>query len=364
MASAYLANQAQTLESTASVDPSQAQVAQIPLQTFSLPTFPEEAFKSGLESLILTSDIKLDEYTDILTQPFSVSNLPASIKSLTLELFSLGYPPGFLNELGKKFSGLKAITVYSQLIGGTTKESREDAIAFVKSQTELQEAHLLDVFGSPGFFAELGESLSPNLKLLEINYTYRHSDPKFLETIPSKEMAAFIGKGKQLVGLTLSISPPDITDDDEDLEGTEVGVRPVSGKHSESLVEALVENGKDIIVLDLTMFELSLEDLEKVLDSCHNLKGIHITVSLEKGWKEVFDVLGKKERGIEFAEFVGAPGESILEELKNNKGEINLDEESLNKLSNTCKDLKALSLSILKVKVTNWTKDGDKWQKQ
>ncbi|KAG9705984.1 hypothetical protein KCU73_g17830, partial [Aureobasidium melanogenum] len=42
------------------VDPAQAQGAQIPLQTFSLPQFPPQA--GGLRALTLTSDIKLDDY--------------------------------------------------------------------------------------------------------------------------------------------------------------------------------------------------------------------------------------------------------------------------------------------------------------
>lgn len=364
MTSTYLANQAQTLESTAPVEPSQAQVAQIPLQTFSLPTFPEEAFKSGLGSLILTSDVKLDDYTKLLQEPYSVSDLPSSIKGLTLELFSLGYPPGFLTELGKKLPALKALTIYSQLLAGTTKESKDDAIAFIKAQKELQEAHLLDVFGAPSFFNELGGSLSSNLKLLEINYTYRHSDPKFLETIPSNEMVAFVGKEKDLVGLTMSISAPDITDDDEDLEGTEVGIRPVSGKHGENLVEKLTENGKSILILDLTMFELGLKEVEKVLDACPELKGLHLTVSLEKGWKEVFEILGKKERGLEFVEFIGVPGESLVEELKETEGELRISNDLLEDVSKNCKELKALNLSILKVKPVQYLKDGDKWAKQ
>ncbi|KAH8819170.1 hypothetical protein F5884DRAFT_660471 [Xylogone sp. PMI_703] len=318
MTSTYLASQAQTLESTAAVDPSQAQVAQIPLQSFSLPTFPEEAFKSGLGSLILTSDLP----------------------------------------------GLKVLTIYSQLIGGTTKESSDDAVTFIKSLTELQEVHLLDVFAPPSLFAELGKSTSSNLKLLEINYTYRHSDPKFLETIPSKEMVSFIGQGKELVGLTLSISAPDITDDEDDIEGTELGIRPVNKKQSEGVVQALTENGKDIVLLDLTMFELSLEEVAKVLDTCRSLKVIHITVTLEDGWKEVLDVLGKKEGGLEYVEVVGVPGESMVEQLKKNNGDIDLDEELLKELSKHCKELKALSLSILKVKMAQWVKDKDTWQKQ
>lgn len=112
--SQYLSSKTSALTSTAPVAPSQAQVAQIPLQSFDLPTFPPEAFTAGLGALILTSDIKLDEYADLVSKPFKVPDLPSSVKSLTLELFSLGYPPGFLTTLGKRLPNLKALTAYSQ----------------------------------------------------------------------------------------------------------------------------------------------------------------------------------------------------------------------------------------------------------
>ena len=54
----------------------------------------------------------------ILTHPFSTPGLPSSIESLTLELFSLGYPPGFHSELGEKLGRLGGLTVYSQPFAG------------------------------------------------------------------------------------------------------------------------------------------------------------------------------------------------------------------------------------------------------
>ena len=194
MSSQYLANQTSTLESQDPVPPSQARAAQIPLQSFTLPTFPPEAFSSAtdLNQLILTSDIKLDEYTEILTKPFQVPDLPASIKSLTLELFSLGYAPGFLTELGKKLPGLKALTLYSQLLAGTTPDSRQDALAFIRFQAALQEIHLLDVFVPPGFMTEISEKLSKGLKFLELNFTFRHSDPEFLKSLNAAEVVKLL----------------------------------------------------------------------------------------------------------------------------------------------------------------------------
>ena len=81
----------------APVDPSEAQGAQIPLQSFTLPDFPPEA--ASLKALTLTCDIKNDEYQDMLGKPYAIPPLPSGIESLTLELFSMGYPVGFLSAL-------------------------------------------------------------------------------------------------------------------------------------------------------------------------------------------------------------------------------------------------------------------------
>ncbi len=63
--------------------PSQARAVQIGFQNFHVPPhFPLLRLSTDLNSLILTSDIKLEEYRDLLTQPFSVPDLPKSINSL------------------------------------------------------------------------------------------------------------------------------------------------------------------------------------------------------------------------------------------------------------------------------------------
>ncbi|KAF8861770.1 hypothetical protein BDZ45DRAFT_242018 [Acephala macrosclerotiorum] len=288
MSSQYLANQTSILESQDPVPPSQARAAQIPLQSFTLPTFPPEALSSAtdLNQLILTSDIKLDEYTESLTKPFSVPDLPKSVKSLTLELFSLGYAPGFLTELGKKLPGLRGLTLYSQLLAGTTPDSRQDALAFIKNQPQLQELHLLDVFAPPGFVTEFAANLSKGLKFLEINYTFRHSDPEFLKSLNAGEIVGLLEGRGDLVGVTLSVSAPDVTEDEDDREGTEVGVLVIKGgKESEKLVKGLVGNGGGLVMCDVSMFELSVEDVGRVLDGCEKVKVLGVSVWIEKGWK-------------------------------------------------------------------------------
>jgi hypothetical protein len=124
------------------VSPQDAQGAQIPLPNFTIPTFPPEA--NGLRALTLTSDIKVDEYQDELSKPFSIPPLPSSIESLTLELFSLGYPAGFLSALAERLPNLKSLVIYSQLFAGISQESQNDAIAFFKALPGLRALHLLD----------------------------------------------------------------------------------------------------------------------------------------------------------------------------------------------------------------------------
>ncbi|KAH7354948.1 hypothetical protein BKA65DRAFT_581616 [Rhexocercosporidium sp. MPI-PUGE-AT-0058] len=346
--------------------PSQARAAQIPLQTFNLPTFPPEALSSGLTSLILTSDIKLEEYQALLEQPFSVPSLPPTITSLTLELFSLGYPPGFLTEIGKKIPGLRSLTLYSQLLAGTTTYSKDDAITFFRFQTQLQELHLLDVFGPKGFYTELAGRVSPGLKFLEVNFTYRHSDPQFLSSLPSKEIVEFLGRqGGRLVGLTASISAPDVTDDEDDREGTEVGILPVERAHAEGLVGVLKEGGVggEMVMLDVTMFELSLEQLADVVGGCGRVKILGVTVAVEKGWGEVFEVLGREGRakGVEVLEIVGVPGQEFAESVKRGESSGLSADVLVGVVAAGCEALKSVKVSLLRTRSEMWVLEGEVW---
>ena len=184
------------------VNPAEAQGAQIPLQAFTIPDFPKEA--AGLKALTLTSDIKVDEYQNILSQPFNIPPLPIGIESLTLELFSLGYPPGFLSQLAQRLPNLKSLVVYSQLFAGITQESQADAVEFFKRLQGLRALHLLDVFAKQKFFRDAGQWLRYNtsdtpgearrgLMFLEVNYTFRHEDEDFLNKIQATELPDLIG---------------------------------------------------------------------------------------------------------------------------------------------------------------------------
>ncbi|KAF7588938.1 hypothetical protein BBP40_004979, partial [Aspergillus hancockii] len=242
--------------------------AQIPLQTFHLPPFPPEA--ANLQHLTLTSDIKPTEYGDIINTPLPETaippSLPKGIDSLTLELFSLGYPAPFLTKLASVLPNLKALTLYSHLIDGVSEDSRRDAGEFIHNALTgsqenpggLRELHLLDVFARKGFIAGIGDILRdlgelPStggqkdtrsaLRFLEVSYTYRgHSDSEFLSRVPVDELPGLLVGSLVAASLRL-LAPPDawagagglegVPDDPADVD--EIGER-VAGKKPEGII--------------------------------------------------------------------------------------------------------------------------------
>jgi hypothetical protein len=356
--SQYLSAKTSALTNVTPISPSQARAAQIPLQSFTLPTFPPEAFTSGLDTLILTSDIKPSEYTDQLTQSFAIPALPASIKSLTLELFSLGYPPNFLVDLGKALPPLKSLTLYSQLLFGTTAGSQHNAIAFLYSQSELQEVHLLDVYGPPEFFAVLAGTLSPRMKFLEVNYTFRH-EANFLSTLPMKGIEGLVKEG--LVALTLSISSPgEEPNPDGGDEAAVLGILPIIGQSARNVAAKLLSDGGGLAMVDVTMFEFNLGELESILDGLGELRVVSVTVGLESGWEEILKMLETKDRSLEVLEIVGVPGEGMVEGLKK-YGPL-LRKEDIDRLAEKCKALKVLKVSVLRTRSEHWTRSDGLWE--
>lgn len=281
--------------SEGSVDPAQAQGAQIPLQTFALPVFPPEA--QGLKALTLTSDVKLDEYTKELESFQPIPALPPGIESLTLELFSLGYPAGFLGALADALPHLKSFDAYSQLLCGITKEAQEDALVFFDKLTELKAIHLLDVFARPGFFDAVGNKLAARareqqLMFLQFNYTFRHEDEDFLRRIPAAELPTFINKN--LVMCSFNIAAPDSTDDPEDptnfsdqtgdeFKAKVEGVAAFHKSSARALVDALTgdQAPEGLRALNTTLYTLTLDDLEAVLQRHGELVMISATVEVE-----------------------------------------------------------------------------------
>ncbi len=326
-------------------DPSQAQAVQIPLQNFTVPTFPPEALAADIKSLTLTSDINLSEYQDLLSKPFDpIPELPSSIESLTLELFTLGYPPGFLTLLGQRLPGLKSLTVYGQLIAGVDDKQGTDAEAFfeeVGRRGGLREAHFIDAFGKKGFWERVGRHLDQQkpstdgakkgegLSLLEVSYTYRHSDEEFLTRIHAADLLSLLHPS--LVAASLNISPPppkpqnvDEKVEQEDPENLDVegnplkkrpeGVMVLHPTHTPGLMEKITEKwgGEEggLKMLALTLFTLNAGQVGDVLEKHKGLKVLTLTVGVDKveSWKDsLMQVLGKGN-DLEILEVVVSPG--------------------------------------------------------
>jgi len=274
------------------VDPSVASAAQVPLQSFAIPEFPPES--TNLKALTLTSDIKLDDYSKLL-EDFTIPELPTSIESLTLELFSLGYPPGFLAALSRRLPSLKSLVLYSQLFAGISEESRKDAEQFFENEKGLRELHLLDVFARPGFLSNVGKTLwsrKDGLRFLEVNYSYRHEDQDFLTSVPATELVHLINPS--LVTCAFNISPPDVTNDPddptnlgeegEDAQRRKEGVVALDHTHSSGLVDALVEQRTaptGLLLLNITLYTVMLEHFTRILKKHPGLLVLTATVYLE-----------------------------------------------------------------------------------
>ena len=310
----------------APVDPSQAQGAQIPLQSFNLPEFPPAA--QALKALTLTSDIKVDEYQSMLSQPWTIPPLPTALESLTLELFSMGYPPGFLAKLAERLPNLKSVVIYSQLFAGITPESQKDAVDFFKKLQNLRALHLLDVFAKPKFFSEAGKWLRYNtsdtpgearrgLMFLEVNYTFRHEDEDFMHKIQATELPDLIGPG--LISASFNVSTPENASDDPDdptnlqEAGSKEGVMAFNKSLAPDIMLPLTEEDdrspKGLRALNLSLYTLKVEDLEKVLKVQEHVMVLNVTLEVEPGeeWKKKLVKALESTKGLEQVEIVANP---------------------------------------------------------
>lgn len=304
------------------MDPSQAQGAQIPLQSFVIPDFPPEA--QVLKALTLTSDIKIDEYPKELESFTAMPPLPQGIQSLTLELFSLGFPAGFLSALADALPNVRSFDAYSQLLCGITTEAQDDAIAFFDKLKQLRAIQLLDVFARPGFFKAVGEKLAARekeqqLMFLQFNYTFRHEDDDFLRRIPAEELPSFINPS--LVMCSFNIAAPDNTDDPEDptnvneegeMQAKPEGIMAFHKSSTNHLVYMLTDDKTaptGLRALNTTLYTFTVDDLETVLKKHTGLLMISITLEIEPTEKckdRLMDAL-KNCPEIERVEIVGNP---------------------------------------------------------
>ena len=309
----------------APVDPAQAQGAQIPLQSFSIPEFPPSA--RGLKALTLTCDIKVDEYQTLLSQNYSVPSLPTGIESLTLELFSLGYPPGFLTELAKRLPNLKSVVVYSQLFAGISNESQKDAVEFFKRLPMLRALHFLDVFAKPHFFQDAAPWLKYNtsetpgearrgLMFLEVNYTFRHEDEDFMGRIQATELPLLIGPG--LISASFNVSTPETAEEDEEdpstiqQPGGKEGVMAFNKTLSDGLVDVLTKEDtypRGLRALNSTLYTMTVDQLERTLSTQKNVMVLNVTLDVEPGEATKKALIKAMEpcKGVEQVEIVANP---------------------------------------------------------
>ena len=354
--------------------------AQVSLQKFQLPEFPPEA--SHLIGLTLTSDVKPTEYSTLLSTPLAPEAIPASIpadiESLTLELFSLGYPAPFLTELGKALPNLKSLTIYSQLIDGVGDESRKDAGEFFndvlvgkgRKSGGLRELHLLDVFCRKGFMAGLGAILEDLhetdaeksvLRFLEISYTYRgHSDPEFLNRILGDELPTLLSPSLMAASFNLAAAPASSSASDSKEEppsdpadvdengvpipgrrpegimplaqtspGTVMLVKKLAGNIEETEMEKSTKDDdeprapgsgpgpRSLKLLDTTLYSIDLTQFGDVISSQKGLSVLSasVVVSPTEYWKDHLLEVLRRGKDLEIIEIVGVPNEEFDKEV-------------------------------------------------
>ncbi|KAI5203954.1 hypothetical protein E4T39_03882 [Aureobasidium subglaciale] len=370
------------------VDPAQAQGAQIPLQSFSLPQFPPQA--GGLRALTLTSDIKLDDYQNLLSESFTIPQLPPGIESLTLELFTLGYPVGWLSQLADRLPNLKSLVIYSQLFGGVSEESQADSVEFFKKLPGLRALHLLDVFAQPKFFESIGpyvthstdeETARRGLMFLEINYTVQHSDPEFLGKIQATELASLVGPG--LVTLAFNVSDADVTDDPEDPtnngektaeEAAKDGVVALNRTLGSTLVKALTNEAtkpRGLRVLNSTLFTLTTTQLHTILEQQKTLMVLNATLEVdnhETFKKDLLSTLPSLEY-LEQVEIVANPSLQYFLALQNPKHKAFENtfpsSSDISALAEKCKRLTSFKADILRstvMQTIDWEKKDGEWE--
>ena len=141
-------------------------------------------------------------------------------------------------------------------------------------------------------------------------------------------------------------------------------MKPISGEGQE-LVKKLKDVGSSLMMLDITMFEINVSELQSILEYCKGVKVLSLSVGLKNGWGEVLNVVGKdgKGAGVEQLEVVGVPGLELVGRLKGSGGLV-IEEGELEALGTRCKGLKSLKVSVLRTGGEWWVREGEKWVKR
>ena len=397
--------------------------AQIPLESFIFPNFPPQA--SRLRELTLTCDIKLDEYQEILNKHsleqlrekqlspnthvrrssytasnslvFHAPNLPSSITSMTLELFSLGFPVGWLKSVGRSLPELKSLTFFSCLIDGLDEGSRTDAITILE-MLQLRDLHMIDTFARPGFWREAAIGLSEEherakeehtenlpgqrLQALEMSYTYRgHSDPEFMSRIAGEELPQWLGSGLVAASFNLLAPPrpphedgsePNLLEDPANLDekGELIdnkrpeGILPFPeyGRASSALRQRFEqlragEKLTELRLLNISLWTLRPEEIGPMVYACADggtgkLEDLCISLLLKSGWwDELLKSLTDRCPELEGLEVVGVPDDQQKDQVSTKlAADVFESTKDVERLRLACPKLVRFEMTILRAK--------------
>ena len=265
------------------------------VDSFNLPEVPLEGRERDTVSYISRIKIDNNAYQEALRLPFSIPELPKTTKTLILDGFSFGYPAGFLAQLAHKLPNLQQLTLHLQLLGGMDESTWEDAVSFFTRLKELRRLDLLDVMPTqwlkPGFFMSIGKALTSRavgLEKLTISFTTSEQQNEFLRQVPYNDLQYFIMPSLRI--LSLSISPADTVGPPVDQDGTQVkqqlGVLPIPSQLTtqSEILSALLTEGTaptDLEYMDLSLFTLTIDQIEEVLQKHTRLEYLHTSLYLD-----------------------------------------------------------------------------------
>ncbi|KAI5821375.1 hypothetical protein BZA77DRAFT_299385 [Pyronema omphalodes] len=333
--------------------------ARVLLTTFDLSALSPP---TGTTHLSLTADFPLDQYETVLTNFSLPLSLPSSINSLDLSLFTYGYPVGFLTGLIRLLPNLRYLSVFTQLIAGTTAESFHDASTFLRTLLEsgLEELVLFDVFVPSDFFTSLVGEKEWTLKKLQLLYTFRSQDPEFNTRLQTGSMAALMREG--LTNITVKIVAENEMNE---------GFKPCAGATSgvvERLMEWSDEKAEEVRSLSLCAFSLTGEAIDRLARKFKNVEDVDWAVAVDgvSGMKRgLMDSIGEKTRSLNI---VVDPGMGFFVELMKDKdmalNTVLWNREDIEAVSKLHPGLRTVNTSILndpKLGFSEWIKNDDVW---
>jgi hypothetical protein len=283
-----------------------------------------------------------------------------------LELFTSGYPAGFLKALIAELPELRSLVAYSQVFTGISKETSDDAVAFIKGAKKLRALHLLDAIISPDFvrgIAPIVKELEKPLMFIEINYTNHSNDPASLKRIPAAELPLLVHQG--LISCSFNMSPPEVRQGKTEMNISPVdGIQVLNSEFSQTLVERLlqVDSAPKVMKhLNITLYPVSVEQLKKIITKHKGLMVMNVSVEVKDGnvqKQHLFEAL-VAGTNLEQIEIVLCPP-SASEEL-----DLTVEVQGLEALSKACKKLSSFKVNQMRCQKTQPSAEctliGGKW---